>query len=69
MLSRIWSAVLVQTKVPAHRATTYSSVGTHPDRASLTIALHAARDPVVQAAGFIADTVIRPHRPPRPTQT
>jgi hypothetical protein len=29
-----------------------------PDRASFTIALHAARDQVVQAAGVIADTVI-----------
>jgi len=29
-----------------------------PDRASFTVALHAARDQVVQAAGVIADTVI-----------
>ncbi len=29
-----------------------------PDRASFTIALQAARDQVVQAAGVIADTVI-----------
>jgi hypothetical protein len=32
--------------------------GTDPDRASFTIALNAARDQVVQAAGIIADTVI-----------
>ena len=32
--------------------------GLDPDRASFTIALHAARDQVVQAAGVIADTVI-----------
>jgi hypothetical protein len=30
----------------------------HPDRASFTIALHAARDQLIQAANFIADTVI-----------
>jgi hypothetical protein len=29
-----------------------------PDRASFTIALHAARDQLIQAAGVIADTVI-----------
>jgi Insertion element 4 transposase N-terminal/Transposase DDE domain len=32
--------------------------GTDPDRASFTIALHAARDQVVQAAGIIAGTII-----------
>jgi hypothetical protein len=32
--------------------------GTDPDRASFTVALNAARDQVVQAAGIIADTVI-----------
>jgi hypothetical protein len=32
--------------------------GIDPDRASFTIALHAARDQLVQAAGVIADTVI-----------
>jgi hypothetical protein len=32
--------------------------GTDPDRASFTIALHAARDQLIQAAGVIADTVI-----------
>jgi hypothetical protein len=32
--------------------------GTDPDRASFTIALNAARDQIVQAAGVIADTVI-----------
>jgi hypothetical protein len=37
---------------------TNSSPGLDPDRASFTIALHAARDQVVQAAGVIADTVI-----------
>ena len=31
--------------------------GTDPDRASFTIALHAARDQIIQAAGIIADTV------------
>jgi len=29
-----------------------------PDRASFTIALHAARDQLIQAAGVIADTAI-----------
>jgi hypothetical protein len=37
---------------------TNSDPGLDPDRASFTIALHAARDQVVQAAGVIADTVI-----------
>ncbi|GAA3215412.1 hypothetical protein GCM10020216_088370 [Nonomuraea helvata] len=32
--------------------------GIDPDRASFTIALHTARDLVIQAAGIIADTVI-----------
>jgi hypothetical protein len=32
--------------------------GTDPDRASFTLALHAARDQLVQAAGVIADTEI-----------
>jgi hypothetical protein len=32
--------------------------GTDPDRASFTIALHAARDQLIQAAGVIAETVI-----------
>jgi hypothetical protein len=32
--------------------------GTDPDRASFTVAFHAARDQLVQAAGVIADTVI-----------
>jgi hypothetical protein len=32
--------------------------GTDPDRASFTIALNAARDQLIQAAGIIADTVI-----------
>jgi hypothetical protein len=32
--------------------------GTDPDRASFTIALHAARDQLIQAAGVIAGTVI-----------
>lgn len=31
---------------------------TEPDRASFTVALHAARDQVIHAAGVIADTVI-----------
>jgi len=37
---------------------TNSSPDTDPDRASFTIALNAARDQLVQAAGVIADTVI-----------
>ncbi len=37
---------------------TYHGPGLDPDRASFTIALHAARDQVVHAAGVIADTVI-----------
>jgi Insertion element 4 transposase N-terminal/Transposase DDE domain len=37
---------------------TNSSPGTDPDRASFTIALNAARDQVIRAAGIIADTVI-----------
>lgn len=37
---------------------TNSQPGTDPDRASFTIALHAARDQLVQAEGIIADTVI-----------
>ncbi|MFF3468052.1 hypothetical protein [Streptomyces sp. NPDC002619] len=32
--------------------------GADPDRASFTIALHTARDQIVQAAGVIADTTI-----------
>jgi hypothetical protein len=37
---------------------TNSDTGVDPDRASFTIALNAARDQVVQAAGVIADTII-----------
>jgi hypothetical protein len=37
---------------------TNSDTGVDPDRASFTIALNAARDQVVQAAGVIAGTVI-----------
>jgi hypothetical protein len=37
---------------------TDSRPGTDPDRASFTIALNAARDQLIQAAGVIADTVI-----------
>jgi len=37
---------------------TNSDTSVDPDRASFTIALNAARDQVVQAAGVIADTVI-----------
>ncbi|HEX6683355.1 MAG TPA: IS4 family transposase [Candidatus Limnocylindrales bacterium] len=37
---------------------TNSQPGTDPDRASFTIALHAARDQIVQAEGIIANTVI-----------
>ncbi|MER7272796.1 IS4 family transposase [Micromonospora carbonacea] len=37
---------------------TTSQPGTDPDRASFTIALHAARDQVIHAAGVIADTPI-----------
>ena len=32
--------------------------GTDPDRASFTVALHAARDQIIQAQGVIAETVI-----------
>jgi hypothetical protein len=38
--------------------TTSTRPGFDPDRASFTIALHAARDLLIQAAGVIADTVI-----------
>jgi hypothetical protein len=34
--------------------------GLDPDRASFTVALHAARDQLVQAASVIADTTIDP---------
>jgi hypothetical protein len=37
---------------------TLTTTGTSPDRGSFTIALHAARDQVVHAAGIVADTVI-----------
>jgi hypothetical protein len=37
---------------------TNSQPGLDPDRASFTVALHAARDQVIQAASVIADTVI-----------
>jgi len=37
---------------------TSSQPGTDPDRASFTLALHAARDQLVQAAGVIAGTTI-----------
>jgi hypothetical protein len=37
---------------------TGSRPGIDPDRASFTIALHTARDLVIQAAGVIADTII-----------
>lgn len=37
---------------------TSTQPGTDPDRASFTIALHTARDQLIQAAGVIADTVI-----------
>ncbi len=37
---------------------TNSQTGVDPDRGSFTVALNAARDQVVQAAGVIADTVI-----------
>lgn len=37
---------------------TGSAPGTDPDRASFTIALEAARDPVMQAANVIATTVV-----------
>src|SRR5205807_10467619 len=37
---------------------TNTTPGLDPDRASFTIALHAARDQIVQAAGVTADTVI-----------
>jgi hypothetical protein len=35
-----------------------ADAGADPDRGSFTVALHAARDLLVQAAGVIADTVI-----------
>ncbi|WP_246632743.1 hypothetical protein [Pseudonocardia nigra] len=34
--------------------------GLDPDRGSLTVALHAARDQLVAAASVIADTMIDP---------
>ena len=37
---------------------TSTAPGTDPDRASFTIALHAARDQLIQAAGVIAGTTI-----------
>ena len=37
---------------------TSTQPGTDPDRASFTIALHAARDQLVQAAGVIAATTV-----------
>jgi hypothetical protein len=37
---------------------TNSDTGLDPDRASFTIALNAARDQGIHAAGIIADTVI-----------
>lgn len=37
---------------------TIGQPGTDPDRASFTVALNAARDQLIQAAGVIADTVI-----------
>ncbi|MBQ0897972.1 IS4 family transposase [Micromonospora sp. U56] len=37
---------------------TASQPAAHPDRASFTVAVHAARDQVILAAGIIADTVI-----------
>lgn len=37
---------------------TDSIAGIDPDRASFTVALHTARDQVVQAAGIIADTAV-----------
>jgi hypothetical protein len=37
---------------------TSSQPGTDPDRASFTLALHTARDQLIQAAGVIAGTTI-----------
>src|SRR6185436_11565203 len=37
---------------------TMTQPGIDPDRASFTVALNAARDQVIRAAGVIADTVI-----------
>jgi hypothetical protein len=37
---------------------TNTSPGSDPDRASFTVALHAARDQLIQAAGVIADTTV-----------
>jgi hypothetical protein len=37
---------------------TSTQPGTDPDRASFTLALHAARDQLIQAAGIIAGTTI-----------
>ena len=53
-------ALLVTYQILRHAMTdaTDTQPGTDPDRASFTIALNAARDQVVQAAGVIADTVI-----------
>jgi len=43
---------------PGFRIQAAAVPGTDPDRASFTIALHAARDQLIQAAGVIAGTVI-----------
>jgi hypothetical protein len=50
--------VVYQALRTAMTDATNSQTGLDPDRASFTVALNAARDQVVHAAGVIADTVI-----------
>ncbi|MBA3488117.1 MAG: IS4 family transposase [Longispora sp.] len=50
--------VVYQTLRIAITDATDSVPGTHPDRASFTIAMQTARDQLIQAAGVIAETVI-----------
>jgi hypothetical protein len=55
----VW-ALLVAYQVlrTAMTDATDSVEGTDPDRASFTVALHAARDQLILAAGVITDTII-----------
>ena len=55
----LWALLTVYQALRMAMATATGTVpGTDPDRASFTIALNAARDQVIQAAGVIADTTI-----------
>ncbi|WP_234320203.1 hypothetical protein [Streptomyces sp. SBT349] len=55
----VWALLVAyQTLRTAMTDATDSVPGTDPDRAGFTIALSAARDQLVLAAGIIADTVI-----------